>query len=293
MFTAALLGATLLSALPVHVEADGCPSGTEIERRLEAMLRTTSPKPADVARVTRSGSGLRIDLVSADGVLIAERALEYAGTCAELADMVAVIVASWESDVHPEFARPAAEPVTTTAAAKAESVERPRFHFDIAAGAGASLADSVAFGGTATITWFPKGGSLGARLSGLGETTHTTNVGIRQAHWNRWLVGLELDWRLPGITTSLGFHGGVALAVLQAGGVNFDQNASDSSLSPAALAGTRWSLWVSRHWAAFADITANYCLRAQTLRGAETRQLPHLEGLLTLGVAVGESPGAR
>jgi hypothetical protein len=293
MFTAALVGATLLGALPVHVEASGCPSSAEIEGRLGAMLRTTSPGSTDVARVTRSGAGLQIELVSPDGAVIAERGLDYAGTCTELADMVAVIVASWESDVHPEFARPAADLVSATLPAKVESSTATRVHLDLAAGVGASLADSVAFGGAAALTWFPTGGALGVRLSGLGETTHTTDVGIRQAHWNRWLVALEVDWRLAGVTTSLDFHGGAALAILRAGGVNFDQNDSATSLSAAALAGARWSFWISRHWAAYADITAAYFQRDQALRGTEPQQLPHFQGLLTLGVAVGESSSPR
>lgn len=293
MLTAALLGATLLGAVPVHVEAGDCPSAMDIERRLEAMLRTAASKSTDIARVARSGAGLQIELVSADGVVIAERALDYAGTCAELADMVAVIVASWESDVHPEFARPPADLVPATTPATLDRPQEDRFHFDLAAGAGVSLADSVAFGGAAALTWFPKGAALGLRLSGLGETSHTVSVGIRQAHWKRWLVGLELDWRLAGVTTSLDFHGGVAMAILEAGGVDFDQNDSDTSLSAAAVVGARWSLWVSPHWAAYADVTAGYCQRDQALRGTETQQLPHFQGLVTLGVAVGQSPGTR
>lgn len=293
MLTAALICATLLGALPVHVEAGRCPSAVEIEHRLEAMLRSASSKPADVARIIRSDRSVHLELVSADGVLIAERDLDYAGTCAELADMAAVIVASWESDVHPEFVHAGPHLVPAAPAAAGERPERPRFHFDVAAGAGVSLADSVALGGGAALTWFPRGEGLGTRLSALGETSHTLDVGVRQAHWKRWLVGLELDWRLPRVTTTLDFHGGMALAILEAGGVNFDQNDSDTSLSAAALAGIRWSLWISEHWAAYADVTAGYCQRDQALLGATSRQLPHFQGLVSVGMAVGESPGGR
>jgi hypothetical protein len=300
MVFAALVGATLLAALPVHVEAGDCPSGTEIERRLQTMLPAVSSAAADVARVKRSGADLHIELVNDGGALIAERVLGAAGTCAELADMVAVIVASWESDVHPRFTGPSADPIlaapTTTAAFNAGA----RRNLDVAAGAGASLADSVSFGGAVAVSWFPKGVGLGARLSGVGETTHTTYVGIHEARWNRWLVGAEVDWRFPGATTSLDIHGGLALAILQASGVNFTaENVSDTSLSPAVLLGGRWSLWVSRRWAAYADVTAGYCLRQQFLRGITVDGIPvrhelsPFQGLLSLGLAFGHSFGPR
>lgn len=294
MLSAALLGATLLGALPVRVEAEACPSGPEVERRLGSMLSTASPLRADVARVMRSGARVQIELASADGIVIAERELDYAGTCAEIADMVAVILASWESDVHPEFAHPAADLVSVGATAKVERTTPSPWSFDLAAGAGASLADSLSFGGALAVTWFPKNGRLGARLSGLGETTHTSDVGSRQGHWNRWLVGLEADWRFRGVVTSLDLHGGIALAILEAGGVNFDENDSDTSLSAAALVGVRASRWVSRRWAVYSDVTAGYCQRDQRLRGtSESHPLPHFQGLLSLGLAVGESTEGR
>lgn len=292
MLTAALLGATLLGTLPVRLEADACPSAKEIERRLETMLPATPSEYPDVVRVSRSAQGAHIELMSADGVLVAERDLEHAGSCVELADMVAVIVASWQSDVHPEFVHAAPAP-TSPPAAMDERTPRVRSHVDVAAGAGPSLSDSIALGGALAVTWFPPDAGLGARLSAVGETTHTSDVGIRQADWKRWLVGLELDWRLAGAITTLDLHGGVALAIVEAGGVDFDRNTSDTSLSAAALAGTRWSLWLGRRWAAYADVTAAYCQRDQTLLGTTARQLPHYQALATIGVAFGQSPGAR
>lgn len=293
MLTAALLGATLLGTLPVRLEADACPSAREIERRLETMLPATSSEHADVARVSRSAQGVRIELTSADGVLVAERDLDHAGSCAELADMVAVIVASWESDVHPEFVHAAPAPTVAVPAATEEMTPRVRAHIDVAAGVGPSLADSIALGAALAVTWFPRDAGLGARLSAVGETTHTTDVGIRQAHWNRWLAGLELDWRLAGAITSLDLHGGVALAILEAGGVDFDQNTHDTSISGAVLTGARWSLWFGGRWGAYADVTAAYCQRDQTLLGTTARQLPHFQAVASIGVAVGQSPGAR
>lgn len=292
MIPAALLGAILSAALPVHVEAGACPSGAEVERRLEQMLSSSSGAvgDADVARVVRSGEGMRIELASADGAVIAQRTLPYAGTCAELADMVAVIVASWESDVHPAFTRPNADLVPVSVPGGVERPEPAGASLDLSAGVGTSLADSVSMGGALVVAWFPHGVGLGGRVSGLAETTHSVYLGTRQARWRRWFAGAEVDWRFPGATTSLDLHGGVALAILQASGVDFDQNQSDTSWSAAVLLGGRWSLWISRHWAAYADVTGGYCQRDQTLHGSGVdHQLSHFQGLLSLGFAARET----
>jgi hypothetical protein len=291
MIQAGLLGASLLAVLPVRIEAEACPSKDDIQQRLETMLSSASPSTApDVARSFRLGNTLRIELSSTDGVIIADRSLPYAGSCAELASMVAVVVASWESDVHPEFARPHADLARTRAGLKAQTAEapiRPSWVLDLSAGAGLSLADSAALGGALAMTWFPRNAGLGARLCALGETRHTADVGSGQAHWQRWTVGGELDWRAQGKATSLDLHGGVALGILQATGVGFEPNRSDSSLTAGLVLGARFSLWASRRFAVIADLSGSYWARDQKLRSSLgfDNEVPHFQGLVALGLA--------
>jgi hypothetical protein len=309
MVHASLLGAILFAWLPIRVEAGACPSSRDIEQRLAAMLSSPSTMgPPDVAQVFRQTDLLQIQLVSPDAALIAERTLPYAGTCAELADVVAVILASWESDVHPEFARAAAEPATGTVAAAVVSVPQPASslasprssRFDLGAGAGVSLTDSLAdsltLAGIVAGTWVPHGSGLGVRLWGAGETYHVISMGgTHDARWRRWMVGGGLDWRRIGRVAKLDVHGGLALALLQASGVGFDQNPSASSAAPAVALGIRASVWVSRRWEVNADLTGCSSLRRQFLRGspAPDREIPMIQGLLTLGLAAREAPTGR
>lgn len=304
MVPASLLSAILFAWLPIRVEAGACPSSQAIEQRLAGTLSSPAPLgPPDVAQVFRQADLLQIQLVSPDAALIAERTLPYAGTCAELADMVAVILATWESDVHPEFARSAAEPVTGTAAGTVVIAPQPvsslasarSSRFDLGAGAGVSLADSLTFAGIVAGTWIPRGEGLGVRLWGGGETYHIVSMGTHDARWRRWMVGAGVDWRKVGRVAMLDVHGGLALGLLQASGVGFDQNPSASSAGLVVALGVRASVWASRRWEVNADLTGCSSLRRQFLRGspAPDREIPIIQGLLTLGLAAREAPTGR
>ena len=135
---------------PVEVVDDGCPSGEEVELALASMLTTSGATPAnrDVAKLERSAGKLHVELVDPEGVVIAERTLDGGASCAELARMAAIVIASWESDVHPEFVRqpgdiprverspPPEKPVATAAPAPAAAA------YDVAAGVTLGQADT-------------------------------------------------------------------------------------------------------------------------------------------------------
>jgi hypothetical protein len=299
MLNAALLSAILFAGLPIRVEAGACPSADDLEQRLARTLPSRQSAVApDVAHVFRQGSVLQIELVSPDAVLIAERALPYAGTCAELADMVVVILATWASDVHPEFSRTGVGPlpVPVVAQQSPSSFPPPRSsRFDLVAAAGASLADSLTFAGIVAATWVPRGAGLGVRLWGAGESDHTLSLGSHDAEWRRWLVGAALDWRRPAPSATLDLHGGMALALVEANGVGFNQNQPASSVAPALSLGVRVSIPASARWAVTADLTGCASLRRQFLRGSPgiDQEVPRVQGFLTLGLAAREAATGR
>jgi len=102
MSPVALLVALSLALLPVHVESTDCPPAADVEQALGSRLALVSADTRpDLARVWQQEGSLHVELVNPDGVVIAERALELRGDCAEMASLVAVVIASWESDVHP------------------------------------------------------------------------------------------------------------------------------------------------------------------------------------------------
>jgi hypothetical protein len=255
-----------------------------------------------VAHVVRQGDRLRIELVNADAVVIAERWFDRTGTCADQAALVAVVIASWESDVHSEFARPHAEPIPAATAAptsgqNAKHGDVPAAQaYDVAAGLTLSLSDSLAVGGAISASWLARGVGLGAQLSAAGETARTIDLGVAKANWRRFSIAAEADWRLARGSAALDVHGGLALGLLSASGVGFDQNNSRLSFSPGARAGSRLSWWLTRNLAVCLDVAGSYWLRQQTVyaQPAPAQQdVPRFQGVAMVGVAVGRAPSPR
>jgi hypothetical protein len=292
MTSAALAGALLLAALPVRVESEGCPSGAEVEQALATMLPSIADalRP-DLARVERRAGGLRIQLSQAQGTVIAERVLDRDGSCAELAELAAVVIASWESDVHPEFVRPHGEPGPAPVAVTSAARPSPPTAYDVALGASLAHAGSFAAGGVLALTWLPRGTGPGVRLFAALDAERSLDLGVGRAQWRRGMGGAELDWRLPRLP--LDFHGGFVLGWLTATGAGFSQeNLSSVSFSPAATWGARLAFWATRSFAVWVDLSGLYWTRRQTLYAdpsGREQELPRLQGALTLGLALGRA----
>jgi hypothetical protein len=297
MMFPALLGAWVYAALPVQVQSEACPSGREVEQSLVSML---PPLPAnarpDVARVTIQGQGVHIELVNSDGAVVAERNLEQNGSCAELAALVAVVIASWESDVHPEFARPHTELVPTFAVVSpplraAEPTQIPASSYDLALGGALSFTDSFAAGGTLAGTWIPRGRGPGLRMSATAETQRSFVLGSGRVNWRRWMGSAEVDWRFLRNRMTIDLHGGIGFGLLSAGGTGFFQSQSQLSFSPAATAGARLSWWVARRFSVWLDIAGLYWLRGQSVYSEPpiSRQtIPSFQVAASLGLAIGK-----
>jgi len=297
MALAAFAGALLLAALPVRVESDGCPSSAEVEKALAVILPAASEAAQPHrARVQRRNGELRIELVDAEANMIAERLLDRDGSCADLAELAAAVIGSWESDVHPEFMRPQAEPLPAPVVAISAAPSRAAMAFDVALGASLSLADSAAAGGTLALIWVPRGAGLGLRLLAAGEAARTLDLGVGQVRWQRWMGSAELDGRFAHGSLVLDLHGGLGLGWLVASGAGFSENLSISTFSPATTAGVRLSWWVTRRFAAWLDLGGLYFVRGQTVYSqpsGRAREIPQLLGLASIGLAVGRVETGR
>jgi hypothetical protein len=285
---------------PVRVVDDGCPSGAEVELALASMLTTSGATPAtrDVAKLERGPDKLRVELADPEGIVIAERTLDGATSCAELGRMTAIVIASWESDVHPEFARPPVEIVRSEPPAPLE-VHAPAGSaatYDVAAGITVGQADTTAAGASLGGAWFPRGVGLGLWVLGAGDLPRTIAVGTHEARWQRWTASLELARRWGGDRFVLDAHGGLMLGWLSTEGVDYTQNRSDSVVSLGVTTGIRGARWVSRRGAVWLDLRAFYFPRQDSiygsLAGATTDQaaIPSWGGIASIGVAFGRPP---
>jgi hypothetical protein len=97
-----VLIASLLVALQIQAVGD-CPGAIEIERELGRLLGDEAVAH-DVATIAQAGDGsVSLTLTDTSGQPIGARTLPRARTCGEQAKAVAVTVAVWEAQLHPEI----------------------------------------------------------------------------------------------------------------------------------------------------------------------------------------------
>lgn len=302
-----------LAAFPVRVESGDCPSRTEVGQALASLLPGISDATGqDLVRIETSPGQLRIALFDAENAVVAERTLDGTGTCSELARLAAIVIASWESDVHPEFVRPHT-PLPTTSAPTAPpptaaptappTISAPRptaapgtqpasASYDVALGVSLEQADKIALGGTLGGSWFPHGKALGLAFATTGETTRTLDLGAHQARWRRWTGSLELAWRWGRKRLVADLHGGLRLGWLVTEGTDFSENHSNSSLSLAGTAGIRAAWWRWPRLALWADLRGFCFTRAESVfspSGGEAR-IPRWGAVASIGAAWGKGP---
>ena len=90
--------------LALHVQsAAGCPAGRDVERQLGPLLGD-DVAPRDVATLAPApGGALSLSLADPSGLAVGERTLPPARTCDEQTKAVAVTLAVWEAQLHPEI----------------------------------------------------------------------------------------------------------------------------------------------------------------------------------------------
>jgi hypothetical protein len=292
---------------PVQVVHDRCPSGPEVELALASLLTSPSATAAarDVATLERRSEALHVELVDTDGVVIAERSLDGGASCAELARMAAIVIASWESDVHPEFARQPGEIVARPerpappAPAPPAVVPAPPLSYDVAAGVALGEADTLAAGASIGAAWFPRGIGFGLWTLAAVDRDRTIAVGTHEARWRRWTAGLELARRWARAGLALDAHAGATLGWIATEGVDYTQNRSASAVSLGGTAGIRAAWWLSRHAAFWIDLRGFYFPRQDAIYGtsggatADQAPIPGAGGIASLGVALGRAPNSR
>lgn len=140
-----------------------CPSRQDVAARVATLLSTEIVRQEpDFAELQEVGSQMVVTLVGRDGTRIGRRSLPLWYSCADLASAVGVVIATWESDVHPEFKLDAG--VARLALPKA---------FEPGHAAPSSLAPQPHVGRQAPTTFLPTAPSSSASTSLLPAMTRT------------------------------------------------------------------------------------------------------------------------
>jgi hypothetical protein len=278
----------LLSTLAIEVRTEGrCPPAEEVEQRLAPILplAPSAPSRNDVALVDERADGsLTLSLSRADGTLLGQRRLPRAATCADQADTVAVTLAVWEAEIHPEIAlrldrlpapgvpprgadagagpppgRPpaTAPPVSPPAAAVAARVAAApaprggaRLGLGVALGAAAAPSSPGTIAPSARVDLTLAGDSRWrARLSAVGVGERTMAVAPGEVGWRRLYLVLAAERevaRSRGDRWAMVLGGGPAVGVVGLAGSGYPIDRSASSLDAGVEAAARLERWFGR-----------------------------------------------
>lgn len=292
-----MLAAWLFVALHVQ-SAGGCPTGVDVERQLTPLLGDEVAARDLATLAPAAGGALSLSLADPSGQAIGARTLPPARNCDEQAKAVAVTLAVWEAELHPEIAlaldrlEPAPPPaVSSVAAPPARPAPRGLEWTLGAAAVGDRQSGTWAPGARLELGLGPGGRWWRARLAVGGVARHQTSLSPGTVSWRRGFVQLggEADiaagrhWAV-----AFGAGGLVGVASLSGAGFPIDRSTRSLELGGEARARVEARLGAPgrlqvRPWvgAAVAMWARRQSLDVEGT--ASTAALPRLEPMVTLG----------
>jgi hypothetical protein len=287
-------------AMDIH-GGGACPTADDVERKLAPLLAPGfEAHTADVVTVEEGADGtVTILLDGADGGAIAHRLLPRAPSCAEQAERVAVALATWEAQLHPEIAlrlgqlAPATEAPPVPAPAPAAVVRAllpPAASTRVASLGVATLVDWQAgwltSGARIDLTLGPAARSWRARMGFVGVGSHAETVAPGEGRWWRAYLTMGAD-----VSLALGERWAAVLGVAAAGGVvnisgsgyQNDRTARSVDLGAELASRLEWRRGQLRPWLGVA--LAGWARRQDLVVGSQVMStLPRAEPSLALGV---------
>ena len=285
--------------------AGSCPSPAEVEEKLAPLLPVGfASGSTDLAAVAEEADGsVSVSLARPDGKTVARRRLPRAATCSEQAQTVAVALAVWEAQIHPEISlrldRLAASPTpSSTAFPRAAggdlAIQRaagnpPARPLELGVGAaaiGAWQPGSVAPGARLDAVLGTAGGAWRARLSVVGLGTHSESLAPGQARWWRLYFALGADYAFPlsrRWDLALGAGGVLGVATVEGASFTADRTTRTTDVGVELMLRADLRLGAVRPWLGLAVVT---WLRQQTLEVIGTTGslvLPRAEPMIALG----------
>lgn len=292
---------------PVTIEGDTtCPSATEVALRFSSLLAQAAasaagtPAPAadggDRARIEMVDDAIEIVLRRADGTLIGRRRLPAQGACDARARVAAIVLATWESDVHPAFERAVAAPPEPSSPPPPLAVDvvkpmppqpLPAGHarLDVGVGVSTSMAGGAVVAGARLAGALVSSRGFGVQVIIAGEGDRSTPAGSGQAIWSRYAAGAGPTYRRPLGAWAVDTNLTLVAALFRVHGEQYPVGYQSSGWDGGVAAGARL-IAPGRAWRAWFAIDATRWLDNRDVREAisgQTRDIPSWTGSASLG----------
>ena len=300
---ASLMTVLIVAGSPVEVRsATHCPSTEAIVERSLPLLPAAAAglvEEQDVARIevgkVQSGgaTALHLVLLRADASVVGDRGLLMQGTCQDMAEAVATVIAAWETkplsgDVPDDGPRPTLKEVAPMSQVQASEPASTRIQpWRIVGGAGAGAA---LVGGTAAIVGFDVllGRSTShwqLRLGLADETDRRLNFQGGHVDWQHTTAALGLCWHLLDPSWLLSLDVGPIAGWATLAGSNFSVNRKQRSFEYGVAAGLRagrsfgrWTVWAEGRTNLWAQVQ-----RATVTGDSSGAELPQVDTTVALG----------
>ena len=238
---------------------------------------------------------LRLLLVRPDDSVVGDRRLLMQGTCQDMAEAVATVIAAWEtkplSAAAPDVATVPA--VTVAAVPSRTGPFRPApqpsqpWQLFVGAGAGVALVGGIAATGGVDVQVGQAASHWQLRLGLVGETAREANLNPGHVDWQHTTAMLGACWRLLDPAWLLSFDTGPAAGWATLAGSGFSPSRKQRSFEYGAEAGLRAGRKLGR-WVAWAEWRTRMWANGQraTLDGdAATAELHEVDTAVSLGLS--------
>jgi hypothetical protein len=288
---------------------------------LPEMLPAAETAYPDVAWIEAVGPDLQIELRSPAGEVLFSRRLRSSGTCADLANIAAVVVASWTAERNPGIsllqpgvpappptpptpptppptpppkptppARPSPPAPQVGSEDRAVAPPERKREFELSLGLGSSV-NSAGFVGAARVDAGLRGRRLGLRVGFAAETARSETIETRSVSWRRYGVSLEPSLVIVREPVMVDARAGIFAGFTTVAGHGFDVDRESSAAAAGLSLAAR--LAASSGWLRpWMEVGGQYWLADQEITIARAQQpnlgvsLPRAEARLFAGVSL-------
>jgi hypothetical protein len=297
---------TAANAPPVEVQGKGdCPTPSEVAAILSDLLPPTEAAYPDIAWIQATGIDLQIELRSLTGQVLFSRRLTSSGTCADLATIAAVVIASWTVERNPGISllqpgvlapakpKPISTPSPSAPATQPSGQNLARGstrELDLSVGLGSSV-NSAGFVGAARVETGLRGRRFGLRAGFAAETARSETIEARAVSWRRYGLSLGPTVAVVQRPVMVDARAEVFAGFTSVAGHGFDVDHQSSAVATGLAGALRVGAptgWI-RPWM---EVGWQYWLASQAIAITRDNQpnlsvsLPRWEGRLVAGISI-------